>query len=57
MGYVKDDAFVAQDNSVITEVLLRAGAVPLIRTNVPQTLMRCEVGGRILSFRQYVSAR
>jgi amidase len=43
MGYVKDDKFIAKENSVITEVLLRAGAVPLVRSNIPQTLMRGEV--------------
>lgn len=42
MGYVKDVDTVAEKNSVITDVLLAAGAVPLIRTNIPQSLMRCE---------------
>ena len=47
MGYVKDDKFVAKEHSIITEVLLRAGAVPLVRTNVPQTLMRAETDNHI----------
>lgn len=53
MGYVKDVDTVAERNSVITDVLLGAGAVPLIRTNIPQSLMRCEtdnlVFGRTVS--------
>ncbi|PWN88069.1 amidase signature enzyme [Acaromyces ingoldii] len=47
MGYVKDVDFIAEEDSVITTVLLRAGAVPLIRTNIPQSLMRCETDNYI----------
>ncbi|KAK0525316.1 hypothetical protein OC842_005546 [Tilletia horrida] len=47
MGYA---AYIDQErpqHSVITELLLRAGAVPFCHTNVPQTLMRGETDNHI----------
>lgn len=48
MGYVGwIDHPPAKEHSVITEVMLRAGAVLYVRTNVPQSLMRCETHNHI----------
>ncbi|PWN46941.1 amidase [Violaceomyces palustris] len=47
MGYVGWIGKVSKEHSVITECILRAGGVPYVRTNVPQTLMRCETHNAI----------
>lgn len=47
MGYVGWIGRKASANSVITDVMLRAGAVVYVRTNVPQSLMRCETHNHI----------
>ncbi|KAH9479411.1 Acetamidase [Psilocybe cubensis] len=39
MGYVSGIGKYADKDSVIVEILYRCGAVPFVRTNVPQTLM------------------
>ncbi|KAK0548305.1 hypothetical protein OC845_003643 [Tilletia horrida] len=47
MGYA---AFIEQkqtEHAAITELLLRAGAVPFVHTNVPQTLMRGETDNHV----------
>ena len=40
MGYVAGIGKPSEKHAVITELLLRAGAVLYVRTNVPQSLMR-----------------
>ncbi|GAC76455.1 amidases [Moesziomyces antarcticus T-34] len=47
MGYVGWIGRVAKSNSVITDVILRAGGVPYVRTSIPQSLMRCETHNHI----------
>lgn len=48
MGYVGwIDHPASSQNSVITDVLLAQGAVLYVRTNVPQSLMRCETVNHI----------
>ena len=47
MGYIAGIGEPKAENSVITELLLRAGAVPYVRTNVPQSLMRTETDNHI----------
>lgn len=42
MGYVSRIGKVVEEDSAIAKLLLRAGAVPFVHTNVPQTLMRTE---------------
>jgi amidase len=39
MGYVSWIGDYAKENAVVVDLLLKAGAVPYVRTNVPQTLM------------------
>lgn len=39
LGYVSWVGNVADRNATIVEILLDCGAVPFVRTNVPQTLM------------------
>ncbi|KAI0825163.1 general amidase [Trametes gibbosa] len=39
MGYAALVGQIAEDDAVLVKLLLRAGAVPYVRTNVPQTLM------------------
>jgi len=39
MGYVSWVSNPANENAVLVDILLGAGAVPFVRTNVPQTLM------------------
>lgn len=41
MGYVSWIGQYAQRNSVLTDILESVGAVPFVKTNVPQTLMVC----------------
>jgi Asp-tRNA(Asn)/Glu-tRNA(Gln) amidotransferase A subunit family amidase len=38
-GYVSWIGKYADRNAVLVDILLEAGAVPFVRTNVPQTLM------------------
>lgn len=40
-GYVSGVGHYAEEDSVIVQVLYKCGAVPFVRTNVPQTLMVC----------------
>lgn len=48
MGYVSQiGSGPAERNSVITDILLEQGAVVYVRTNVPQSLMRCETHNHI----------
>jgi amidase len=47
MGYVAWIDNVAEKNSVITDVMLGAGAVLYVRTSIPQSLMRCETHNHI----------
>ncbi|SPC66724.1 related to AMD2 - acetamidase [Ustilago sp. UG-2017b] len=48
MGYVGwIDRPPAKSHSVITQVMLRAGAVLYVRTSIPQSLMRCETHNHI----------
>lgn len=47
MGYVGWIGKIAASNSVITDVMLNAGAVLYVRTNIPQSLMRCETHNHI----------
>jgi amidase len=47
MGYVAWIDNVAKQNSVITDVMLAAGAVLYVRTSIPQSLMRCETHNHI----------
>ncbi len=47
MGYVRDIGKISQQNSVITDVMLNAGAVLYVRTSIPQSLMRCETHNHI----------
>ncbi|KAG0708899.1 general amidase [Suillus ampliporus] len=39
MGYVSWIGQYAEKNAVLVDILLECGAVPLVRTNIPQTLM------------------
>ena len=39
IGYVSWIGKYANSNSVLVDILLDAGAIPFVRTNVPQTLM------------------
>jgi amidase len=43
VGYVAWIGQYAERNAVLVDILLEAGAVPFVRTNVPQTLMVCIV--------------
>ncbi len=40
MGYAAGISQPKKQNSVVVDLLLRAGAVLYVRTNVPQSLMR-----------------
>ncbi|THV07614.1 general amidase [Dendrothele bispora CBS 962.96] len=42
MGYVSWIGKVAEENAVLVDILEAAGAVPFVKTNVPQTLMWAE---------------
>lgn len=41
IGYVSWIGKYANEDAVLVQVLYDAGAVPFVRTNVPQTLMVC----------------
>jgi amidase len=43
VGYVAWIGQYAERNAVLVDILLEAGAVLFVRTNVPQTLMVCIV--------------
>jgi amidase len=40
-GYVSWVGKYAKHNAVLVDIMIEAGAVPFVRTNVPQTLMVC----------------
>lgn len=42
MGYVSRIGQIVQEDAAVTKILLRAGAIPFVHTNVPQSLMRVE---------------
>jgi amidase len=39
LGYVSWIGIYAEHNAVLVDILYEAGAVPFVKTNVPQTLM------------------
>jgi len=45
IGYVSWIGNVAEKDAVVTEILYECGAIPYVRTNVPQTLMVCSFVG------------
>ncbi|KAG8961123.1 hypothetical protein FRC03_005769 [Tulasnella sp. 419] len=49
MGYVSWIGRVAEHDAVIVEILYETGAVPFVRTNVPQSLMFAETYNNVMS--------